>query len=80
MIFKPFISYPDKAMILNRNNIISLVLRVKMCSIEFLVLFTIRTPFFYSFLDVTNNVLQLNPPCLIRFLSNIDKIISDFSI
>ena len=80
MIFKPFISYPDKAMILNRNNIISLVLRVKMCSIEFLVLFTIRTPFFYSFLDVTNNVLQLNPPCLIRFLSNFDKIISDFSI
>ena len=28
MIFKPFMSYPDKAMILNRNNIISLVLRV----------------------------------------------------
>ena len=28
MIFKLFTSYPDKAMILNRNNIISFVLRV----------------------------------------------------
>ena len=28
MIFKPFMSYPDKAMIINRNNSISLVLRV----------------------------------------------------
>ena len=34
----------------------------------------------YSFLDVANHVLQLNPHCLIRFLSHFDKIISAFSI
>ena len=52
MIFKLFTSYPDKAMILNRNNIISLVLSKSflMRSIEFLVFFTIRTPFFIHFL------------------------------
>ena len=33
----------------------------------------------YSFLDVTNHVLQLNPHCLIRFLSHFDKIISELS-
>ena len=51
-----------------------------MCSIEFLVLFYYKNTILYSFLDVTNHVLQLNPHCLIRFLSHFDKILSDFSI
>ena len=68
MIFKPFMSYPYKAMILNRNNIISLVLKsFLMCSIEFLVFFYYNNTILYSFLDVTHHVLQLNPHCLIRF-------------
>ena len=70
-----------KPMILKCNNIISLVLKCfLMCSIEFLVLFYYKNTIISSFLDVTNHVLQLNPHCLIRFLSHFDKILSDFSI
>ena len=80
MIFKPFMSYPYKAMILNRNNIISLIFKsFLLCSIEFLVFFYYKNTILYSFLDATHHVLQLNPHCLIRFLSYFDKIISDFS-
>ena len=39
-----------------------------------------HTYILYSFIDVTKHVLQLNPHCLIRFLSHFDKIISDFCI
>ena len=35
-----------------------------MCSIEFLALFYYNNTILYSFLDVTNHVLQLNPHCL----------------
>ena len=61
MIFKLFTSYPDKAMILNCNNIISLawIKSFLMCSIEFLVPFYYKNTILYSFLDVKNHVLQL---------------------
>ena len=49
--FQLFTSYPDIAMILNRNNIISLVLRVFKCvPLNSGCFFTIRTPFFIHFL------------------------------
>ena len=48
-----------------------------MRSIEFLVLFYHKNTILYSFLDVTNHVLQLNSHCLIRFLSHFDKQLID---